>query len=413
MERCVNLDWLEVYCIEDAIDFPHNADYFRSHGYEVYEREYGTRIYREMFTIHDADGQPWLEIRRNPYQSTTAHGKSVLPMAACHVRLRNRSCYIDGISLQLKFFLEQHHLAFQSISRVDICYDFIRFDSGDYPSDFIARYMRGHYSKVNQCNLRAYGEDRWDERRWNSLAWGARTSCISTKLYCKSKELQERVDKPYIRQAWALNHLVTDMHTLALLHPDGTTTYPDIYRLEFSIKSSVRGWFVMDDERFEKKQRQSIRNTLDCYANKDMLWTLFSSLSEIYFHFKHFRQGVRKYDCPRKVLFTEQPATFIRIERPASVTTDTHAFDRLLKLLQQYQTYSSIRIKEACQILIDDIQSEVIRRYAVSPYNLDELTALRLLVSRHICQSSTTTKPITIQQQTALVSLERGLFGEF
>ena len=63
--RCVNLDWLEVHCRE-PITLQLNADYFRANGVLIEERAYGTRIYREMFTILGTDGQPYCEVRRNP-----------------------------------------------------------------------------------------------------------------------------------------------------------------------------------------------------------------------------------------------------------------------------------------------------------------------------------------------------------
>ena len=50
-KRCVNLDWLEIHARE-PVGQPHNADYFRNQGCEVQEREYGTRVYREMFVIY-------------------------------------------------------------------------------------------------------------------------------------------------------------------------------------------------------------------------------------------------------------------------------------------------------------------------------------------------------------------------
>lgn len=78
MARCVNLDWLEVFCFEDGE--PHDANYFRREGFVVDEREYGTRIYHQMFTLNDRLGHPFLEVRRSP--------KSLLmPSAATHLRL--------------------------------------------------------------------------------------------------------------------------------------------------------------------------------------------------------------------------------------------------------------------------------------------------------------------------------------
>ena len=62
--RCVNIDWLEVFAME--IGAPHDADYFIRAGFVVHVREYGTRIYNEMFTLDGQDGHPLLEVRRNP-----------------------------------------------------------------------------------------------------------------------------------------------------------------------------------------------------------------------------------------------------------------------------------------------------------------------------------------------------------
>ena len=65
IKRCVNIDWLEVYVLEDNMRYPCNADYFRRHGYFVTERVYGTRQYKEMFTLDDSHGETFIEIRRN------------------------------------------------------------------------------------------------------------------------------------------------------------------------------------------------------------------------------------------------------------------------------------------------------------------------------------------------------------
>ena len=65
-KRCVNIDWLEVYCLEDRHEYPCDAEYFRRHGYLVQERDYGTRQYNQMFTILDKWGNPMIEVRRDP-----------------------------------------------------------------------------------------------------------------------------------------------------------------------------------------------------------------------------------------------------------------------------------------------------------------------------------------------------------
>ena len=89
--KLVNLDWLEVYCLEPAGLAIPDAAFFVAQGFEVKAREYGTPQYREMFTIFDGDHFPMYEIRRNPY-SIKANG-GIFNARACHIRLSNRQCY--------------------------------------------------------------------------------------------------------------------------------------------------------------------------------------------------------------------------------------------------------------------------------------------------------------------------------
>lgn len=63
--KCINLDWLSVYCLEPK-GVVMNAAYFKALGWTVEEREYGTPQYREKFTLMNGK-HPFLEIERNPY----------------------------------------------------------------------------------------------------------------------------------------------------------------------------------------------------------------------------------------------------------------------------------------------------------------------------------------------------------
>ena len=164
--RCVNLDWLEVHCRE-PITLKLDADYFRTNGVWVEERGYGTRIYREMFTILGTDGQPYCEVRRNP-ASQGLHG--IHDPNECHLRLVNRSCYFDNAASSFKEFLERWGYYDIRISRVDVCLDFAVFDKGDDPAAFVRRYFRHKYAKINQGNISSHGKDGWDGQEWNSLA---------------------------------------------------------------------------------------------------------------------------------------------------------------------------------------------------------------------------------------------------
>lgn len=68
-ERIVGIDWLELFVSERG-DIDYSANGFRSRGWDVAEREYGTKTMAEMFTLLDAKGYPFIEVRRAPEAST-------------------------------------------------------------------------------------------------------------------------------------------------------------------------------------------------------------------------------------------------------------------------------------------------------------------------------------------------------
>lgn len=434
-QRCINIDWLECYCLEDYIGYPHDAEFFKQKGWLVHEREYGTPVYHEMFTLCTHDEQPFIEIRRNPKSAQGRQLHGVLDPHACHVRLCNRTCYFEQAAKIMSEFLEENGFAFQRISRIDIALDFEQFDSGDKPSKFIARYMANRYAKINQGNIRANGKDMWDGRIWNSLAWGNIKSMVSTKFYNKTMELKERSDKPYIRQAWLLSHLVDDSQDLWKIDAQGRKYYPDIWRVEFSIKSSTRKWFIIEDYSGAKKKIRSIPHTLDMYYTKEQLLSMFFSLSEHYFHFKKPveipKKGVafnalgtivskehevhyqRKDRCPDKVLFyPKEQAVFYKLENVASADKRDKAVNGLLtKLIEYRETHTMPDIYKACNVLIESIEKE--RRLAdlTKPWPMEELTAIRLLIAQRI-KNPDAPFSTTEKLAKALNQIEDDLFGE-
>lgn len=441
--RCINLDWLEVYCLESRANYPHDAEFFRSQGWEVREREYGTPVYKEMFTLYGTDGLPLLEIRRAPKSAIGVQKNGVLDPLACHIRLSNRTCYMEDAAGIMQQFLNRYDYQCSRISRLDIALDFEKFDSGDEPQAFIDRYLKGRFSKINQARLSAHGLDQWDGRYWNSLKWGQEKSMVSTKLYDKTMELKQTHDKPYIRQAWFAAKLVDDMHNLIKYDRDNKPYNPRIWRLEFSIKSSRKNWFVVEDVQGRKKQLRSIKHTLDNYHTRAQLFDVFFSLVDHYFHFKyvqyietdrrvagyalnavgvdHLRdfgelQGARhmqrKDRCRDKVLFKNvEPSTFYKVTHVATSEVQSKAADRLLRLLYQHRekAYRS-EIYKACNILIEELESYV-RVQDHIKWSSDELTIMRQLIARRIKSPD---KPFKedIETLRALMALDDEIFGE-
>lgn len=413
IKRCCNIDWLECYCLEDYLNYPHDAEYFRSLGFHVNEREYGTPVYKQMFVVFGTDDQPLIEVRRVPKSARGFNENGVLDPMACHIRLTNRSCYFNSPAKIMQQFLEQYGFNFQRISRIDICLDFEKFDWGDDPQDVIQRYMAGRYTKINQANIASRGTDKWNTRLWNSVSWGQQKSMIGTKFYLKTKELEEKKDKPYIRQAWRAAGLVDDEYTLEKFNEDGTAYKPNIWRVEFSIKSSTRKWFVMEDVTGAHRKIRSIPHTLDMYESREKCLDMFFSLAEHYFHFKIYKEGVRKDRCPDKLLFrTDEANQHYKLESVATAEQPNKAADTLLSRLYAYrESHYLPDVYKACNVLIEQLEKECRMNAMSHPIPSTELTIMRMLIARRI-KGSNAPFSTDLAEVQGLLKIHNDLFGE-
>lgn len=409
-QRCVNLDWLEVHCFEPTND-PHDATYFRRAGLEVVEREYGTRVYKEMFTVSDRRGNPFVEVRRNPYSQGW---QGVHAAEECHLRLVNAACYYDDAALRLQNFMDAYGYTFNRIARVDICLDFEKFDEGDDPAKFLSRYLRQVYSKINQGNITAHGTDRWDGQLWNSVSWGSPSSAIGTKFYNKTQELYDPTSgtfkKPHIRYAWLQCGLIDDFHKVLKKNEDGWYQ-PQIWRIEFSIRSSVKKWFTIELNGKERNY-QSIRNTLGMYDCREKLVTLFAALQQHYFHFKHYEHGKRKDRCEDKVLFVwkgVQKTYKVGRDDIASILGDgakkAKPYDTLLRKLREFrQGQVKHDVLNACDIIIKVLEGDILRSDVRNPFNWQELLVLQQTLSRK-ADGDTTDAAVLMNEIKELLNL--------
>ena len=412
--RCINLDWLEVYCLESSIGYPHDAEYFRRAGWHVREREYGTPTYKEMFTLFSYDNdEPLIEVRRAPKAPRGYNTGGIMDPNSCHIRLCNRTCYMEDAAGLLQRFLEENFFEYSRISRVDIALDFERFDSGDDPQKFLQRYIKGQYAKINQARISMHGADRWDGRTWNSVKWGNENSMVSTKMYCKTLELLQISDKPYIRQAWYEAGLIDNWFDMTKRMEDGTVYKPEIWRIEFSIKSSTRNWFVVEDPYSTKRKLKSIRHTLEQYRTRRQMLDVFFSLADHYFHFKKFAEGVRKDRCEDKVLFDKKiPSVFYKVTHVATHEKQDKTLQRLLRMLRDYQsTIYDEEKRQACRMVIADIEYRVRAHDLPNDTPIEELTLLRQLVAKRVMGSpNTLSQDINIIK--AMLDIETDIFGE-
>ena len=379
--RCVNIDWLEVYACEDNMHYPMNAEYFRKQGYIVHEREYGTRVYSEMFTLEDNHGHNFLEVRRNPQSGSSSF--TGLSELSCHLRLTNYACYDNNPVRLMADFMIKHGYVYQRIFRLDLCYDFVKFDSGDDPARFLRRYIENKFSKINQCKVRVIGDDSWASFDWESVSWGAPSSMVSTKMYNKTKELAATGNKKaWILQAWFESGLIADP-----INP------PDVWRIEFSLKSSARNWIVIEDADAKHLRKKAVPHTLDMFDGRDKLWMRFEELAHHYFQFRYVeyldkvnsdgeRCLKRKDVCREKKLFSYNlDREFYQIDGVAKESQVDRKDIALRKQLQRYrERHADVDIRNAIDIILNNLDRDRLRQITAHGY-AHEIEAIRLAIA--------------------------------
>ena len=296
--RIVGIDWLEMFVSERG-DRDYSANGFRARGYEVVERDYGTKTMAEMFTLLDRRGYPFIEIRRAPRGLSSVAKRTVYEDGDSYVRLCNMYCYDANPVAVMEEFLSRERYTIKKIYRIDIFTDFEIFDSGDKPSKVVRRIVNHTYSKVNQAQRRVSGQDTWTECFDNWISWGKKGSMVSTKIYDKTKEIKETgMHKPYILELWRKHGYIDNVTNIS---KDGREV--QMWRLEFSIKGNAKGWIHIDKDDTEDGGTHSLTHTLELYSQHLGIVNALANLVPYYFHFKIYEEGKRKSLCEDKVLF--------------------------------------------------------------------------------------------------------------
>ena len=379
--RCVNLDWLEVSCEESNNRFPCDPDYFRSQGFIVHERDYGTRVWGQVFTIEYNEGHDWIEVRRCP--PSGASDFKGLNEFSCRLRVVNAQLYVDGCVQRFRDFLATHDYIFKRIYRIDIAYDFEYFDSGDQPARFARRYVECKYRKINQCKMNAFANDTWTSFDWESLSWGSPHSMVSTKLYNKTREIETvSKHKTYIVYSWFLNGLIDDPVNRLRVDSGGVKYKPEIWRLEFSMKSQADRWLVIEDQSGKRVKKKAIPHTLDMFDAPDKVWQRFQDLAFHYFHFKKYVKDKRKDLCPDKILFHwDKDHEWKQLDMAIRPAKPDNELAILVRHLRAYKTRTGdMKVRDAIDVILDAQKDVALRRY--TPKQLFcEVNALRQALS--------------------------------
>lgn len=362
MERRLQIDWFEVFVMVPS-DF--DLECLSDHGMTFVEREYGTRIYARMAFIDAPELGGSFELRFMPKSS------AILGVNGAHLKVDNKSCYyLNAAEFCFQVCCE---LGFeiQSVSRADICTDFLAFDSGIKPQSFIRRVLNGVYRRERNGLRKAIVQERWDEVTPNYVSWD--DGAIKTRVYDKTLELiqvglTEAHRKAYIVAQWV---------SLGLL-PNPVALYdsaaPHVWRLEFQIQSSSRGW-LRDDGSY-------LPFCIDTFCSPATLGELFGALVRTHFSFRVYKKGEGVSDCVSVDLVRSAQKFILHPVCSTSVADVTGKF-ALLKMLSAIDTWSR---NPRFASLTDDLRAlrESVRRLlderAGATLSSDEVERMRKII---------------------------------
>jgi hypothetical protein len=240
------------------------------------------------------------------------------------IKIINKFLYQKNFSDFVRELFTDLQLKFLNITRLDICYDFERFDTMEC-YDFIRRVMQERYIKTLCTKFKAMGdcvsiEGGKKTGGVDSLKFGKETSDVSYYLYNKTKELQQVKNKPWIHEHWRSNGWKGDT---------------EVFRLEFSLRPDTRGIPVVDAE----------GEVSEILHFKDL--SMLDHIQEVFeFHFNKYFQFVRaertqkgnwkkQSRCKKVVLF--KTLTFESVKIELSNKKDSGRADKVFaKKLKQF-----------------------------------------------------------------------------
>lgn len=155
---------------------------------------------------------------------------SVINQKATIVKLSNRVLYSTKYIEILYALQSALGLTYKGITRIDICYDCNKFFNGRSIPRFLKTYIEKEMGEVGSIYRRgsdlftAHGsKSQTSTSKITSMRFGSEKNRIGAYIYDKTLEMKEVKEKPWIRETWEQNGLVS-------------TDTVHVWRSEISIK---------------------------------------------------------------------------------------------------------------------------------------------------------------------------------
>lgn len=218
---CIAVDWLEVCCYGRDLE----PSFFSWEGkhFSVEQEDRETPLFKSFFEVK-RNGLVWAQIRQNPKGGIMKKGLTL-------IKLANRTLYHEKYVPFLMHMIQELGLYYKGLTRLDIAYDCNEFYCGRKPSRFVKNFVTKRVDEEGGMyvpKMKEYDfhlkKDIHTNGMINYLAIGAKGSKKRGYIYDKTLELQEVKDKPWIREMWEKNGLISNEKT-------------HVWRSEISIKA--------------------------------------------------------------------------------------------------------------------------------------------------------------------------------
>lgn len=194
---------------------------------------------------------------------------------SCVVKVDNSRLYYPRWQEAVHAAIRALGWKIQHINRIDICIDFNYFANSRLPLRFVQDYLskpsatRPSFIRRGSNKFRSIGTRTLSMLNYETVSWGTRDCAVQTNLYNKSIELQEKADKPWIRERWI---------NAGLQHGDVNGHRYYVWRVEFSVNPSAVTW--------KSKDMEHVRElSIDDVSNAQALRRTCSAFIPRYFQF--------------------------------------------------------------------------------------------------------------------------------
>jgi len=286
--------------------------------YNIKREDYGTKNFRAIFKISLPSGEEFATLTAHPLEQMH------MDMDGGLLKIHNKFLYQKNFFTYVKELLRDLQLKFVNITRIDICYDFLSFDtmsvkefinsiSGETPD--ILKEKKIHISTEGESVSVDKGQYTGGT---DTVTFGRRSSDMYYTLYNKTKELLDVKMKPYIHDHWRSH---------------GWDGKASIYRLEFVFHSSTKGLVLDTGEVISFKDLSMIEHYIDMY--RSYFSKCFKFVETEYTKKGNLKKQSR---CTPVILFSElkiKPVIIELSDKKDSTRTDKSFINNLNKLNQE------------------------------------------------------------------------------